>query len=262
MRTTRNNFIPLNNDLNKLQAFIPSLDKRWRGNQKIKSKEYQIETLDAIEGFQKEGWKINGAYEKRGSDRRIQSHMIKMQHPDFGVKNLKGHTEAIATLNISNSCNGSKPMEMDLGAFRQVCSNGLMAHTSYSHEKVSHTQKSYFSLPQIMARLNSKVSNVMDEFNKLKNVELDPVKAMSLAVMAAETRFGKDHGINVDQLLNITRKEDEGNDLWSVYNRIQENVTQPNRIFNPEGKLITGINDPFEDRRVNRELFQLAYAYA
>lgn len=262
MRTTKSNFIPLNNDLNKLQAFIPSLDKGWRDNQKINSKEYQIETLDAIEGFQKEGWSINGAYEQRGKDRRIQSHMIKMQHPDFGIRNIKGRTEAIATLNISNSCNGSKPMEMDLGAFRQVCSNGLMAHTSYSHEKAQHTQKGFFSLPDIMSRLNSKVSSVMNEFNQLKNVELDPAKAMSLAVAAAEARFGKDHGINVAQLLNVVREEDEGNDLWSVYNRIQENVTQSDRIYNPEGRLITGINDPYEDKRVNKELFQLVYAYA
>jgi hypothetical protein len=262
MRTTKSSFIPLNNDLSKLQVFIPSLDKGWRDNQRIKSKDFQIETLDAIEGFQKEGWKINGAYEQRGKDRRIQSHMIKFHHPDFGIKNNKGQTEAIATLNISNSCKGSKPIEMDLGAFRQVCANGLMAHTSYSNEKASHTQKGFFSLPQIMAKLNSKVSNVMEEFNKLKTVELDPIKAMSLAVAAAEARFGKDHGINVAQLLNVVREEDEGNDLWSVYNRIQENVTQSDIIYNHEGKLVTGINDTFEDKRVNKELFQLAYAYA
>lgn len=262
MRTTKSRIIPLNNDLNKLQAFIPSLDKGWRDNQMIKSKEYQIETLDAIEGFQKEGWKISGAYEQRGKDGRISSHMIKMGHPDFGIKNYKGQTEAIATLNISNSCNGSEPMEMDLGAFREVCVNGLMANTKYSSEKASHTQTGLFSLPNIMSRINSKISDVMDEFNKLKSIELDPSKAMSLAISAAEARFGKDHGINVAQLLNVVREEDKGNDLWSVYNRIQENVTQSNRIFNPEGKLISGIDNPFVDTKVNKELFQLAYAYA
>ena len=262
MRTTKSRIIPLNNDVNKLMAFIPSLDKGWRDNQRIKSKEYQIETLDAIEGFQKEGWKINGAYEQRGKDRRISSHMIKMQHPDFNIKNDKNQTEAIATLNISNSCNGSKPLEMDLGAYRQVCSNGMIAHTKYSSEKASHTQKGFYSLPQIMAKLNTKISDVMNEFNKLKTVKLSPSEAMSLAVAAVESRFGKDSGIEASQLLNIVRSEDEGNDLWSVYNRIQENVTQPNRIYNPEGKLITGIDNPFVDTKVNKELFQLAYAYA
>jgi hypothetical protein len=262
MRTTKSRIIPLNNDVNKLMAFIPSLDKGWRDNQRIKSKEYQIETLDAIEGFQKEGWKINGAYEQRGKDRRISSHMIKMQHPDFNIKNNKNQTEAIATLNISNSCNGSKPLEMDLGAFRQICSNGMIAHTKYSSEKASHTQKGFYSLPQIMTKLNTKISDVMNEFNKLKTVKLSPSEAMSLAVAAVESRFGKDSGIEASQLLNIVRSEDEGNDLWSVYNRIQENVTQPNRIYNPEGKLITGIDNPFVDTKVNKELFQLAYAYA
>ena len=262
MRTTKSRIIPLNNDVNKLMAFIPSLDKGWRDNQRIKSKEYQIETLDAIEGFQKEGWKINGAYEQRGKDRRISSHMVKMQHPDFNIKNNKNQTEAIATLNISNSCNGSKPMEMDLGAFRQVCTNGLIAHTSYSSERASHTQKGYFSLPQIMAKLNSNISEVMNEFNKLKSIELNPTKAMTLALSAIESRFGKDSGIDASQLLNVIRTEDEGNDLWSVYNRIQENITQSDRIFNPEGKLITGIDNPFVDAKVNKELFQLAYAYA
>jgi hypothetical protein len=102
----------------------------------------------------------------------------------------------------------------------------------------------------------------MEEFNKLKNVDLEPAKAMALAVKAAESRFGKNHNINVAQLLNVVREEDEGNDLWTVYNRIQENVTQSSRIFNPEGRLITGVNDPYEDRRINKELFTLAHAYA
>lgn len=262
MRTTKSRIIPLNNDLNKLQAFIPSLNKDWRDNQRIKSKEYQIETLDAIEGFQKEGWKIDGAYEQRGRDKRISSHMIKMQHPDFNIKNAKNQTEAIATLNLSNSCNGSKPLEMDLGALRQVCSNGLISHTKYSSEKATHTQKGYYSLPQIMGKLNSRISDVMNEFNKLKTVKLSPSEAMDLAIAAVESRFGKGSGIEASQLLNVVRSEDEGNDLWSVYNRIQENVTQSDRIYNPEGKLITGIDNPFVDTKVNKELFQLAYAYA
>ncbi len=40
------NFIPLNNDINKLSAFIPSLDSGWRANQRIKSKPFMVESLD------------------------------------------------------------------------------------------------------------------------------------------------------------------------------------------------------------------------
>jgi hypothetical protein len=49
------NFIPLNNDINKLSAFIPSLNKDWRTNQRISSKPFQIESLDAVREFQRQG---------------------------------------------------------------------------------------------------------------------------------------------------------------------------------------------------------------
>ena len=56
-------FILLDNNINKLIAFTPSLDKEWRQSQRIKSKETQIETLNAVEEFQRQGWLIDGAYE-------------------------------------------------------------------------------------------------------------------------------------------------------------------------------------------------------
>ncbi len=142
------NLIPLNNDLNKLVAFVPSLDKDWRNNQRINSKTNMVESIDAVREFQRQGWNVAGAYEVRGSGRKIGSHFIRMEHPDFSIKNSKGKTEAIATMNISNSCTGAQPMELDLGAYRQVCSNGLIAHTSYSNEKVPHTEKGQYSLQE------------------------------------------------------------------------------------------------------------------
>ncbi len=64
-------FIPLNNDINKLSAFIPSLDASWRANQRIKSKPVMVESLDAVREFQRQGWNIAGAYEKRDKNRKV-----------------------------------------------------------------------------------------------------------------------------------------------------------------------------------------------
>jgi hypothetical protein len=162
------NLIPLNNDLNKLSAFIPSLDSSWRANQRIKSKPVMVESLDAVREFQKQGWNIAGAYEQRGKNRKVNSHFIRMEHPDFKVTNSKGKVDAVATMNISNTCNGSKPMELDLGAYRQVCSNGMIAHTSYSSEKVPHSEQGQQSLQDILCDLGIRTQGVMEEFNKLK----------------------------------------------------------------------------------------------
>ena len=257
------NFIPLNNDINKLSAFIPSLDSGWRANQQIKSKPFQIESLDAIREFQRQGWVVTGALENRSKkNRKVDNHFIKMEHPDFKILNKKGQTEAVATMNIQNSCNGSKPMELDLGAYRLVCSNGAIAHTSYSNAKVPHSEQGQYSLNEILGELGIRTQGVLDSFKKLKDSNLSPAQAMAMATRAATLRFGKNHRIDVEQLLNTVRDEDRGDDVWTVFNRIQENLTQPQRIFDENGKLLGGVSNANEDTRINKELFQLAHAYA
>ena len=257
------NLIPINNDINKLSAFIPSLDKGWRASQRIDSKPVMVESLDAVREFQRQGWNIAGAYEQRNKqNRKVGSHFIRMEHPDFKVTNRKGQTDAVATMNISNSTNGSKPMELDLGAYRQVCSNGAIAHTSYSNARVPHSEQGQYSLNEILCDLGIRTQGVMEEFNKLKERDLSPAEAMNLATQAADARFGKGHRIDVSQLLNVVRDEDKGDDVWTVFNRIQENLTQPHRITDRFGNNIGGVNDVAEDTRINKELFELAHAYA
>ena len=252
------NLIPLNNDINKLSAFIPSLDKDWRASQRINSKSTMVESLDAVRELQRQGWNIAGAYEQRNKqNRKVGSHFIRMEHPDFKVTNSKGKTDAVATMNIFNSTTGVKPMELDLGAYRQVCSNGMIAHTSYSNAKVPHTEKGQYSLQEILCDLGIRTQGVMEEFNKLKERDLSPQEAMHLATQAAEIRFGKGHRIDVSQLLNVVREEDKGEDVWTVFNRIQENLTQPHRITDHLGNIMNGITNVEEDTRINKELFEL-----
>lgn len=252
------NLIPLNNDIKKLSAFIPSLDKDWRASQRINSKETMVETLDAVREFQKQGWNIAGAYEQRNkNNRKVGSHFIRMEHPDFKVTNSKGKTDAVATMNIFNSTNGAKPMELDLGAYRQVCSNGAIAYTEYSSTSIPHTEKGQYDLQEILCDLGIRTQGVMEEFNKLKERNVSPAEALELAVKAAEIRFGKGHRIDVSQLLNVVREEDKGDDVWTVFNRIQENLTQPHRIVDHLGNVMNGVSSIEEDTRINKELFEL-----
>jgi hypothetical protein len=253
------NIIPLNNDINKLQAFIPSLNREWRDSQRIKSKPVMIETIDAVKYFQNEGWNIAGAYEQRSKNRKIDSHFIRMEHPDFNIKNNKGKVDAVATMNLRNSCNGNKPLDADLGVFRQVCSNGLWANTSYSNQTISHSNSGYSELYNILGKLNICTQSILDEFNTLKQRELTPNEMMQLSIKAAELRFDDKREVKhyANQLLNVVRDEDQGNDLYTVYNRIQENLTQSDRMIDMNGNIIGGVDNMFDDVRLNKELFEL-----
>lgn len=255
-------FIPLDNNVDKLIAFTPSLDKEWRQSQRIQSKPSQIETLDAVTEFQRQGWLIDGAYEQRNNSRKISNHYVRMKHPDFVMKDKKGKNEALANIILSSSTVGTGNLEIDLGVYRLVCSNGLISRTSYGNAKIPHTEKGIRMFDDVLTYMGIKAFDVLDEFNKLKNVELDPKKAMALASEAARLRFGNSTTIDASQLLNTIRTEDEGMGLWEVYNRIQENLTQSNRLINNDGVVLGGVSNAAQDIKLNQQLTDLVFEYA
>ncbi len=243
-------FIPVDNDINKAIAFANTLDSNNIKNiQRIKQKPFYIETLDVVQQLQNEGWLLKGVAEQRAKNRKIESNFVQMHHPDFSVLNNKGKTEAFASITVSNSCNGAKPLEMNLGAFRLVCSNGAIRFDSAAESKIKHTEINYRELPQIIARLNNKAIILADEINEMKRKHLSIDDMKKFAFEAARLRFDDVNNINIDELLQINRTEDEGNDVWTVFNRLQESLTH-------------NVSNMKQDILLNQQLFALADQYA
>jgi hypothetical protein len=247
----KNKFIPVNNDLNKAVAFANSLDQNFLRNvQNVKQKEFYIPTLDVVEKFQNEGWQIKGVNEQRGKNRKISSNYIQLHHPDFAVKNSKGKDEAYTSITISNSCNGAKPLQMSLGIFRQVCTNGLVAFDRHGEtENIKHIAINARDLDRFITPMNNKVNKLLTEVSEMKHRGLSIEDMRKLATEAASLRYANLDDINIDDLLVVNRVEDESNDLWTVFNRIQENLTHD--IVNLD-----------EDIKLNQRLFALAETFA
>lgn len=256
----KNSFIPINNDIDKAIAFAPSLDKAFRDRNSIKQKEHYIETLDVIENLQNQGWNIVGVCEQRGKNRKIASNFIKLEHSDFRMFN-KRNVEGTANLYVSNSCNGSKPLNLDFGMHRLVCSNGLVRRTSFIEHKLNHNQKTLSRIPMVLANVNKAAEQVLTEFNKFKEVELTEAQINEIARKAARLRFDN-NDVDVKQLLTIHRNEDQGNDLWSVFNRVQENLIKPGMLIDRNGRLISGIDNVKQNIQLNQDLFSLVETYA
>jgi len=247
----RNKFIPVDNDLNKAIAFANTLDNNnIRNVQRIKQKEFYIPTLDVITKLQDEGWKISGVAEQRGKNRKITSNYVQLQHPDFAVQNSKGKNEAFTSITLSNSCNGSRPLQMSLGMFRQVCTNGLVRFDQHAEtEKIKHIAINSGNLDRFITPMNGKVNKLLIEMNEMKHKGLSIEDMRKLATKAASLRYDNLDEINIDDLLKVNRVEDESNDLWTVFNRIQENLTYD----------ISNMN---EDIKLNQQLFSLVESFA
>jgi hypothetical protein len=243
-------FIPVDNNINKAIAFANTLDSNNIKNvQRIKQKPFYIPTLDAVEMLQKDGWLIKGVAEQRNSGRKVSSNYVQMQHPDFSILDKKGKTEALASITISNSTSGNSPLNLDLGAFRLVCSNGAVRFDRAAESKIKHTEINYKQLPEIIAKLNNKALVLSDVINEMKHIQLSTDDIKKFAFDAARLRFDDLTDVNIDDVFKVNRIEDESNDLWTVFNRIQENLTADVSNFS-------------NDIRLNQQLFSLADQYA
>jgi hypothetical protein len=247
----RNKFIPVDNDLNKAIAFANTLDNNnIRNVQRIKQKEFYIPTLDVITKLQDEGWQLSGVAEQRGKNRKITSNYVQLQHPDFAVQNSKGKDEAFTSITLSNSCNGNRPLQMSLGLFRQVCTNGLIRFDQHAEtEKIKHIEVNARDLDRFVVSMNGKASQLLTEVNEMKHKGLSLEDMRKLAHEAARLRYNNLDDINIDDLLIVNRVEDESNDLWTIFNRIQENLTHD-------------VKNISEDIRLNQQLFSLVESFA
>jgi hypothetical protein len=257
----KNHFIPIDNKIDKAIAFAQSLDNQsFRTRNRIKQPSTYINTLSIVQNLQHQGWEIAGVCEQRGKDRKIASNYVKMEHPDFKMMN-KNKVEGISCIYISNSCDGKRPLNLDFGMYRLVCSNGLIQRTPYIEHTIRHTQQGIEQIPVIMQSVNSAAQRVLGRFDSLKTKELKPDQLEELVNKAARLRFNDDV-MDASQLLNIYRDEDKGNDLWSVYNRIQENLIKSSMLIDRNGRPLAGVNDVKSDIVLNQALFGLIENYA
>lgn len=242
-------FIPVDNNINKAIAFANTLDSdNIRNVQRIKQKPFYISTKSAIEMLQNSGWAIKGVAEHRSFNRKITSNYVQMQHPDFSVLDKNGKTEALASITLANSTNGNTPLNLHLGIFRLVCSNGLVQKETVGETYIAHTEANQKQLPQLIDKLNSKAMALSNEIDNMKKIKLNADEINRFATQAASLRFTEAMDIDPTAILKVNRIQDESNDLWTVFNRIQENLTAD----------ITNFND---DIKLNQELYSLAEQY-
>ena len=120
--------------------------------------------------------------------------------------------------------------EIFLGIYRMVCLNGLMAGRTFFRQGIRHNGDTYESLNSgIVAALDSaaKLGGIV---NNMKQLQLTVDQKQELALEAVKI-LTPEKALQVKhRLLAPRRTEDTNNDLWSVFNVIQENAVQGHSV--------------------------------
>ena len=114
-----------------------------------------------------------------------------------------------------------------------------------------------------------KLPLTVDAMNNMKNTQLEEQKILDLAQELLDIRVdGTQNTYPVEAIEEVAfaqRKEDTNDDLWTVFNRIQENIIEGNFEYKtPSGKLRQAriIKNFKQDMDVNKKMFIKAIEYA
>jgi len=110
----------------------------------------------------------------------------------------------------------------------------------------------------------------VESMNKLRQTEMEEKQILEFARKALDVRFGENktntQHIKVDlkEFVTPTRQEDYGNDLWSVFNVVQEKIIEGDfeYTFGSKVRKARRIKNFKQDLELNAKLYDLALEYA
>ena len=240
------------------------------------SKHYtHIPTNRVIDDMRELGWGVIQAQQvkaRKNATKGYQKHMIVFRHPDLIVEGKDGDN-VWPQIIMTNSHDGKNSFSFQAGMYRFVCSNGLViADQEFGKMRIRHMGYDFDTLRETINEMVEKLPLTVESMNKFKNTELSEPQKYDLARKALATRLKVQEDQKVDQVYKIdldaflkpVRKEDSGNDLWSVFNLVQEKVVEGDFEYISGVKLRKArkIKNFKQDLDVNQKLFAVAKEFA
>lgn len=240
-----------------------------------------ISTLDAINIMRDHGWVPVQAAQKRArkqSQRMFGQHLVAFAHSS--MLNESDRPELIAV----NSHDGKSSLKLFSGWFRFICSNGCIAGSG-SQSRLIHHQVNADNFEGVLRATVDSIPKVVEQISRMASTRLEWEEELGFAHAAMQTRWDRmpdtwmsdvitgkmEHGAYADantahSLVNhIRRRDDEFNDLWTVFNRVQENLIRGGGMIrsfskrNPYGSVRTArpVSSVEKAVQVNRDLWDI-----
>ena len=175
--------------------------------------------------------------------------------------------DAVPELVLINSHDGASAYQLRLGLYRPVCRNGLMAslgefaalHVAHRGDVVERVVVGAQQMSERFTDLGSIVTRMMQR--TLETPELQSFAAQALGLRYPQ---GVPVGLRAEQLLMPKRAADVGDDLWDVFNVVQEWLLRGG-LARRSAQGRRGVTRPIrairEDVRLNTGLWEIATSY-
>ncbi|EDC5361516.1 DUF945 domain-containing protein [Salmonella enterica] len=242
----------------ELMQYTPSVFGEDKHTSRSEKYTY-IPTITLLENLRREGFEPFFACQSRVRDpgrRDYTKHMLRLRRAGQIT------SQQVPEIIILNSHSGESSFQLLPGMWRQVCANGLVCGQSFGEIRVPHRGDIAGKVIEGAYDVLGVFDRVEEKREAMQSLLLPPPAQQALAKAALTYRFGEEHQpVAATQILTPRRYEDRKDDLWSVFNRIQENLSKgglPGRTAKGKRTHTRAVNGIDGDVRLNRALWVMA----
>lgn len=212
---------PLTRD--ELAYYVPSVFSEEKHESRSERYTY-IPTISLLDNLQREGFQPFFGCQTRVRDpnkREHTKHMLRLRREGQITGNQ------VPEIILLNSHDGSSSYQMLPGLFRSVCANGLICGDTFGEVRVPHKGDVVGRVIEGAYEVLNVFERVEEQREAMQSLILPAPARQAIANAALCYRFGEEHQpVTVSQLLTPRRHEDSRDDLWTVFNRLQENLSK------------------------------------
>ncbi|EDW7873587.1 DUF945 domain-containing protein [Salmonella enterica] len=242
----------------ELMQYTPSVFGEDKHTSRSEKYSY-IPTITLLENLRREGFEPFFACQSRVRDpgrRDYTKHMLRLRR----AGQITG--QQVPEIIILNSHGGESSFQLLPGVFRSVCTNSLVCGQSFGEIRVPHRGDIVGKVIEGAYEVLGVFDRVEEKREAMQSLLLPPSAQQALAKAALTYRFGEEHQpVTTAQVLTPRRREDYGQDLWTVWNTLQENLLKgglPGRTVQGKRTHTRAVNGIDGDIRLNRALWVMA----
>lgn len=237
-----------------------------------------IPTTRIIDVLDREGWKVSRIQEKRSRVDELRGfgeHIVRFRRQqDFAMTAVVG--EHVPEIVLTGAHDGTAAWQMMFGLYRFVCGNGaVVAENEYASHRILHKGFQNQNVIDAVYEVVETAPRVLNRVKDWRAIALTGDEQKAFAEAAIVAKYGSDDAgkYNPVALIHPMRRDDMiitdfagRNNLWNVYNIVQEKLVETGGRFATNSgarrrsniKTARGIQSVGENIRVNQALWMLA----
>ena len=229
---------------------------------KMSDKYVFVPTMDILDNFQKQGWELSSV--KQTGLGVYGVHELRLRNgglPKVG--------DCLVEAIIRNSHNGIATFSVSAGLHRLVCSNGLTVPTSLSESfNLRHQRFDLDEVKQLTESFAERLPIIQSSVDRMMTKVLTTPEKIQFVKQAINTRWKTGTvpaTLDVMAIMYPKREEDNKNDLWTVFNVVQENFIRGGLEYtSSRGRKTSskGLKSIMAVNQVNTNLWDLAEQFS